>query len=361
MTSSVDTPIIDAGLAKYEPDYYATLGVPLNADNRLIRKGYLKTAKQLHPDRFIGEPEKRTIANWLFSKLISPASEVLNREKDRIEYREVLRLRTKRLLALPPDQVWPESHFVDTLLQATDLDTTYSDTILNLAAHQYKDLNKVGVCTEELSKINLAYLLLSSGYKVTTPAQPKVQSKPTYFSNRPRKDLQPIARTPISEQSPRPPQTAASSTPTAPPPGSAQQATTPPPATPAPEVEQTPPENPGEKRYQQAKQMMLRKLYKEALQFLNIAIGAEPNNAQYYYERGLAFLKLSNAPRARQDFQRVLNLDPDHAQAAQKLKSMGQKTSSASPEPARVAAASTKNAPKEKVERKGMFGRLFSR
>ena len=360
MTLSLETPVIDEGLAKYEPDYYATLGVPLNADSRLIRKGYLKTAKQLHPDRFIGEPDKRTIANVLFSKLISPASEVLNRERDRVEYREVLRLRAKRLLTLPPEDIWPESHLVDTLLQATDLETTYSDTILNLAAHQYKDLDKVGICTEELSKINLAYLLLSNGYKVTAPSKPKIEPKPTFSRRHTSNDLQPIARSPI-EKTPQSPRPDVSPQPNVAPPVSPPRVATPAPTAPTPEVEQAPPERPGEKRYQQAKQMMLRKLYKEALQFLNIAIGAEPDNAEYYYERGLAFLKLSNAPRARQDFQRVLNLDPDHAQAAQKLNSMGQKTNSGSTTDATRVAAAANKAAAEKVEKKGMFGRLFSR
>ncbi len=365
MTLSVGTPIIDAGLAKYEPDYYAILGVPLNADTRLIRKGYLNTAKRLHPDRYIGEPEKRVTANWLFSKLISPASEVLNREKDRIEYREVLRLRVKRLMSLPPADVWPQSHHADALLQATDLESTYRDTIINLADHQYSDLEKAVTCTGELSKVNLAYLLLSNGYKVT--------SEVTLASSTSEKAVIPVKKTTLTTPEPsegsqqvhshssgykasahktHAPRTSTTSSASG---LSTENAST---TFPPPE-ESNPIEKPGEKRFQQAKKMMQRKLYKEAIQYLNIAISTDPQNPDYFYERGLAYLKLNNAPRARQDFQKVLALSPEHPQALKKMATMGhsmgsQKTTAK----ATPANASSRSTPTEK---KGVFGRLFNR
>ncbi|MGK7910233.1 MAG: DnaJ domain-containing protein [Synechococcus sp.] len=365
-----DTPKIESGLAKYEPDYYAILGVPLNADNRLIRKGYLNTAKHLHPDRFIRQPEKRERANWLFSKLISPASEVLNRERDRIEYREVLRLRAKRLLSSPPSEVWPQSTFVDALLQATDLETKYSDTILNLAAHQYTDLKKSIVCTEELSKINLAYLLLSNGFKVAAPPapSPKPLNTTSFTSNPAPSVARPATTTQLSANprrpfASRPPQSTTPSAQQASP--SARQASPPPsPSSPPPAPEPEPiVVQPSKKRFAQAKDMMARKQYKKAIQFLNIAISDEPDNPDYFYERGLAFQKTNNAPRARQDFQRALKLDPKHDKAASKLNETGKKTVStgASNRPSTQQATNARSQPQPEPAKKGVFGRLFSR
>ncbi|MEL7083380.1 MAG: DnaJ domain-containing protein [Cyanobacteria bacterium P01_A01_bin.3] len=369
------TPKLESGLAHYEPDYYAILGVPLNADQRLIRKGYLNTAKQLHPDRYIGQSDKRETANWLFSKLISPASEVLNREKDRVEYREVLRLRAKRLLSLPPSEVWPQSTYVDTLLNAADLETQYSDTILNLAAHQYKDLDKSLACTEELSKLNLAYLLLSNGFKVAAPSvsapRPTPTTAPTAASSSSADSR--LTRSPKTTQlSVNPhrtnyaskPAQPAPSAPTSSAPISSAQASTAPPrsaAPPAPEPE--PVIQASKKRYEQAKNMMARKQYKKAIQFLNIAIADEPDNADYYYERGLAHQKNNNSPRARQDFQRALKLDPKHDKAAAKLNDTGKKTVSAgaSNRSSTQQASSSRSQPQPEPAKKGMFGRLFSR
>ncbi|MEM9537012.1 MAG: tetratricopeptide repeat protein, partial [Cyanobacteria bacterium P01_E01_bin.45] len=117
------------------------------------------------------------------------------------------------------------------------------------------------------------------------------------------------------------------------------------------------------KRYEQAKNMMARKQYKKAIQFLNIAIADEPDNADYYYERGLAHQKNNNSPRARQDFQRALKLDPKHDKAAAKLNDTGKKTVSAgaSNRSSTQQASSSRSQPQPEPAKKGMFGRLFSR
>ncbi|MEM9568534.1 MAG: tetratricopeptide repeat protein, partial [Cyanobacteria bacterium P01_E01_bin.34] len=279
-------------------------------------------------------------------------------------------LRAKRLLSLPPSQVWPQSTFVDTLLNTTDLETQYSDTILNLAAHQYKDLEKSLTCTEELSKLNLAYLLLSNGFKVAAPptsaSQPASATVPKVASTPTSSSTSSFTRSPQTTQlsvnptrptyTPKP----VRSSPSAPTPS--PQAPTAPSrsaAQPAPE----PVVQASQKRFEQAKNMMARKQYKKAIQFLNIAIAEEPDNAEYYYERGLAHQKTNNSPRARQDFQRALKLDPKHDNAASKLNETGKKTvaSGASSRPSTQQSSSSRAQSKSEQAKKGVFGRLFSR
>jgi DnaJ domain len=40
---------------KYDDDYYAVLGVPYNADSKVIRKAYLKLSLQYHPDKNVNQ------------------------------------------------------------------------------------------------------------------------------------------------------------------------------------------------------------------------------------------------------------------------------------------------------------------
>lgn len=106
MGSNSNVPRLNRGLACYETDHFAILGVPLTADSKGIRRGYLQAAKALHPDRFVGDPEGAERANILFAKLVNPANEVLTKERERGEYETVLKMRIKRLLETPPPRIF---------------------------------------------------------------------------------------------------------------------------------------------------------------------------------------------------------------------------------------------------------------
>ena len=65
----------------FEKDFYATLGVPSDADDAAIKKAYRKLARQHHPDKNAGNPaaERRF-------KDITEAHSVLSDPKQRQEY-----------------------------------------------------------------------------------------------------------------------------------------------------------------------------------------------------------------------------------------------------------------------------------
>jgi curved DNA-binding protein CbpA len=278
MGSNSNVPRLNRGLARYETDHFAILGVPLTADSKGIRRGYLQAAKALHPDRFVGDPEGAERANILFAKLVNPANEVLTKERERGEYETVLKMRIKRLLETPPPDLWPSGEAVKGLAERPDWQEEYVRRVEKLAKEQYSSMETLLEKTEQLSELNLAYLLLKAGYQgIPTPSP----SRTTVGG---------IPASPVVAPPSRPP---------------VQPVPTPPPA---------PKLSPAETRFIQALDMIERKQYRDAVQYLNFAISAEPNVARYYLHRGIAHLKQGNAGMAKADFMQASRLEPANAE-----------------------------------------------
>lgn len=364
MKPSGEPPRIETGLGQYETDYYAILGVPITATDRKLRRGYIQAAKSLHPDRFIGAPDKIEVANWLFSKLVSPASAVLNKPSERKEYQALLRLRMKTLLKDPKDSLWPQHELTEKLRKSIKLDDDYYEVISKLAETQYEDLDNSLERTEIISQINLAYLLLTEGFEPPAPAS---KSAGVSFGA-----ARPAPRATSTPPPPTAPSTPAA-TPTTPSPAdrpaaSASPAASKPPAqvrkpppVAAPPAEEPPVETapPGMKRFEQAMNMMERRQYKEAAKFFGFAIREDPQNALFYVQRGIAYQMQRNAALAKLDFQKALELDSRNDEAKSRLKSLsGKPKSQASGKAAAPAAKKGKDDGKQKG---GLFGRLFNR
>lgn len=66
---------IDKGLFNSDfIDHHAVLGIPVDADQKGIRKRYLKIARRLHPDSSdLKTAEDRRLASEYLSKLVNPA------------------------------------------------------------------------------------------------------------------------------------------------------------------------------------------------------------------------------------------------------------------------------------------------
>jgi len=120
--------------------------------------------------------------------------------------------------------------------------------------------------------------------------------------------------------------------------------------------------------------MIERKQYRDAVQYLNFAISAEPNVARYYLHRGIAHLKQGNTGMAKADFMQASRLEPANAELMAEVRRWLQQVTTQQPvpvpkdsvPPTRVASRQTSQAqkvvpPPRKEDNGGFFSRLFGR
>ncbi len=170
---------IQQGLFKYDiKDYYAILGVPLDADEQLIRKQYLKIARKLHPDtcKFKTEVE-RNLANQIFSQLVSLANKQLSSETVRVEYLLVL-MQTGQKIAKDGQALTITSETSKRLYQATGkkLNLEYHQIITTISENQYDNIQEAINKIAEISEVNLVYIMQKQGENVAW--KPKTQEEP---------------------------------------------------------------------------------------------------------------------------------------------------------------------------------------
>mgnify|MGYP006290301549 FL=1 len=172
---------LDQGLFKLDfNDHYAVLGLPIDADGKVVRKRYLQIARKLHPDSMSGSSsEAIRKASDTLSKLVNPAYETLSQEKASTEYQLVLKLRGK---TLQQSQAPPE---VDTapaqqLLNTTQPEAEYRQAVRALATQQYEQLESLEAVIGQLSELNLVYLYRTGGGdgEASTKSAPKATTSP---------------------------------------------------------------------------------------------------------------------------------------------------------------------------------------
>lgn len=155
---------IDRGVAQFNSsDYYAVLGAPVTSDTTQIRKRYLSIAKNLHPDIYGRTPEEKAIATKYFSKLVSPAYSVLVQERERVEYTAILKLLAKRLMK-KPQKILPNSELARRLIHSPS-ELEYERAVAAIANLQYSSLDGILEHTNQLSELNLIYVLAREGYQ----------------------------------------------------------------------------------------------------------------------------------------------------------------------------------------------------
>jgi curved DNA-binding protein CbpA len=150
---------LDQGLFKLDfDDHYAVLGLPIDADNKVVRKRYLQIARKLHPDSMTGlSAEVVQKASETLSKLVNPAYETLSQEKANHEYQIVLKMRGQTLgrSQTPPDV---STSTAKHLLTTSQLDSDYHQAVKTLAQQQYEQLDSLESTIGQLSELNLIYL-----------------------------------------------------------------------------------------------------------------------------------------------------------------------------------------------------------
>lgn len=160
---------LQRGLAQHKlDDHYAILGLPLTAEPQEIRRKFLQLAKMLHPDVFARSPAEKTWAERYFARMVGPAYQKLNSDRDRSEYFATLRYFAEdfKQKGNPPNVT---SEFAQKLLKLPH-EITYNDFAQQLAAKQYQSLEQVIDYTEQLSELNLVFLFVQK--TLVQPARP---------------------------------------------------------------------------------------------------------------------------------------------------------------------------------------------
>jgi tetratricopeptide (TPR) repeat protein len=167
---------IQQGLFQFDMiDYFAILGVSIDADRETIRERYLKIAYKLHPDTCkTGTPAERERANQLLSRFVNPAYEQLSKDTSRSELRLVL-TQIGKGMAREMSKITLASEYAQKLARSTtNHELAYQKLVQSLAIDQYTALENCFQKIAQLSELNMVYLMLTEGQGNQKSARPLV-------------------------------------------------------------------------------------------------------------------------------------------------------------------------------------------
>ena len=152
---------LERGLFQFDfTDRHAILGVGVNADERNIRERYQAVARSLHPDsgKWKTDADKQ-LAVQLFSRLVTHAYGQLSKSSQLQEQTIMLELLGKRLI-----EQSSSIQIVDPLCQqlyqsGNDFEQVYGQLLTQLATAQYTELAKSVQIVNQISELNMVYLL----------------------------------------------------------------------------------------------------------------------------------------------------------------------------------------------------------
>jgi curved DNA-binding protein CbpA len=309
---------ITRGIAAYDcPDHYAVLGVTLDASASEVRKRYLKIARSLHPDSR-GQGADVAQASTLLSKLVNPAYETLSQDKEREEYRLLVRLVSQRVTMEQNQQI--QTAKAKELLKASDVNALYKEMVAELAESQYQTLDHVQAVVEQLSELNLVYLIRQEN--AGNAPQQKFATSQT---------VQPPTAAPAAEP---------------PPTSSPMTAMASPAASTAPSK---PPVDTFVSQYvRRAEELIAKNRFQQAIQELRDGLKLDPKNSQCQSLLGSIYLQQKQTKMAKIHFQQALKLNPGDIDA---LKGMEKITKLE-----KAAQSSGAQSAKQASGRKGLFG-----
>ncbi|WP_103668191.1 DnaJ domain-containing protein [Pseudanabaena sp. BC1403] len=251
---------INKGLASYGiSDHYAILGLPMTTDPAQIRKKFLKLAKILHPDVFGRNAEEKESATKYFSKMVSPAYQLLNSDRERGEYLATLRMFAQN--KKQKEETPTLSTEIAQKLYRIPHEITYKQYVEEVSPKQYETLDSIMEYTATLSELNLVYLFTQSSLSFSSGSSTAAN---------------------VGGQ------------------GANAEAT--PAAKPA--------QSPALRNLNMAELFISKKQWTDALKELISAEKLDPNNAKVYALKGLVQMNQNAAAIAKASFQKALKLDP---------------------------------------------------
>ncbi len=231
----------------------------MTTDAAQIRKKFLKLAKILHPDVFGRNAEEKEIATKYFSKMVSPAYQLLNSDRERGEY-----LATLRMFAQNKKQKQETPTFSSEIAQKLyriPHEITYKQYVEEVSPKQYETLDSILEYTSILSELNLVYLFTQNSFSFTSGSSAASASN-NQIAN-------------------------AEATPVKP-----------------------PAQSPALRNLNMAELFISKKQWTDALKELINAEKLDPNNAKVYALKGLVQMNQNAAAIAKTSFQKALKLDP---------------------------------------------------
>jgi curved DNA-binding protein CbpA len=177
---------INQGLSEFGyTDHYAILGLPVDAPSNEIRKRYLKIARSLHPDSCPPGTDKE-LASQVLSKLVNPSYQTLSQEKERSEYALLLKLVGQRA-NLELDVTRLKCEQAQKIANDAGFEKLYEELVATLSQQQYDDLEQLVSYIEQLSELNLVFLLRRENpqYQATPASSPAVATVSSAASGAP--------------------------------------------------------------------------------------------------------------------------------------------------------------------------------
>ncbi len=276
---------IKQGLAEFGyTDHYAVLGLPVDAAAAEIRKRYVKLARILHPDSCAPSMDKGQ-ASQVLSKLVNPAYQFLSQEKERNDYDMLLKLVGQRA-NLEFDSARLHHQTAKDLLTSDPYQAFYLSTIQSLAENQYGQLNRVVNVIEQMSELNLMFLLRRE--LMQTPRH----SQPSFFEAAPAVVTQP---------------------------SSPEVSVTTPAKKPVDQKTVAPSEEFLRQYVRRAEEYIEKKLYQPAIQELRSAQKLDPQNFRCNLLLGVIYLKLKQPKMAKGYLLKAQTLDPRNAELLQEI------------------------------------------
>jgi len=303
-------------------DPFAVLGIAVTAEDRRVQKRYREVAKRLHPDRFIeADAETQETTTKLFARLVNPAYEKLQQEKERKENISLLRLNVRKLTREGP--LAPKSEIARQLLErpVSNVDVFYEQAIAQLAETQYAPYDNFPSVTEQLQELNLVYLQLKMG------DLGGVQEKRTgIVAANVAKPIQ-VTPTPIK-----------------------------------PEVVA---ESYDQRHYRRAQEYAKKGAWSQVVQELRDAVKIKADKSEYHSLLGVAYLHIEKPLKgmAKVHLKRALELNPEDKYAVRFAAKVGLTVSSPPPSPPKTNGKHVSNgasANPQPVKRGGLFG-IFGR
>lgn len=306
------------GLAEFGyPDHYAVLGLEVDASAGDIRKRYMKLARLLHPDSS-GKMDK-ALASQVLSKWVNPAYQVLSQEKERTDYCLLLKLVGQRA-NLEYDTSRLAFTSSQDLLKAEDYEAFYQSTHQSLVKSQYLQLDRAVAVVEQISELNLVFLLRRENVRSYPVGQ---STNPGSSNNIAAEPISPNASIDVKMKEPVDKKSSTS-------------------------------DEYVRQYVRRADELIAKNLFAAAVQELRDALKLDPQNSHCHALMGEVYLRQNQPKMAKVHLTQALKLDPQNAMAldgVNKLKRLeAQAAKTAQP------MAKTTQAGAKTTERRGLFG-----